>query len=356
MTHSLEEKNMSQESTTWLNTMTLVGFTEKRGMAWHYRESSQGAEPNHYPGAIPVADVERRLFDWEAVERDIFVARSDGSREHARRAEGRKAVVRSDSGDVLGIFKDGYKPHPYREWLIDKVAAITGNELSIGSAGLLRNGGVAWVQVELPESIQAAGVEFRPSLLAATSFDGSLSSTYGPKVQIVVCDNTLDAALGESGRQIKVKHSRFSNLTVLEAREALAIVHAMGDDFSREIEALCAHKVSESAFERMLDLVLPLPAVDANGKNSVRSSAPRKRDEIVHLYRADERCAPWRGTAFGVLQAFNTWQHHVVTVKGEKGRVQRNFERAITGVGGKFDAEILTAIQAATQHEVGATL
>jgi len=344
---------MSLESTEWLNTMTLVGFTLKRGNAWHYRESSQGAEPNHYEGAIPVADVQRRLFAWDAVEREIFVARSDGSREHARKAEGRKAVVRSDTGDVLGIFKDGYKPHPYREWLIDKVAAITGDELAIGSAGLLRNGGVAWVQVELSESLQAAGVEFRPSLLAATSFDGSLSSTYGPKVQIVVCDNTLDAALGESGRQIKVKHSRYSDLTVLEAREALGIVHAMGEDFAREIEALTAHKVSESAFERMLDIVLPLP--EGYGvKKGVRSSVPRKRDEITTLYRQDERAAPWRGTAFGVLQAFNTWQHHVATVKGSdtKGRVQRNFDRAITGVGAKFDAEILTAIQAATQHDI----
>jgi len=342
---------MSMESTEWLNTMCLVGFTEKRGNAWHYRESSQGAEPNHYPGAIPVADVQRRLFAWEAVERELFVARSDGTLQNARKAEGRKAVVRSDTGDVLGIFKDGYKPHPYGEWLIEKVGTILDDDLAIGSAGLLRNGGVAWVQVELPESLQVAGIEYRPTLLAATSFDGSLSSTYGPKVQLVVCDNTLDCALGESGRQIKIKHSRYSQLTVLEAREALGIVHAMGDDFARELEMLTSQKVSESAFERVLDIVLPLPE-GYGTKKGVRSSAPRKREEIITLYRQDERVAPWRGTAFGVIQAFNTWQHHVATVKGKdsKGRVQRNFERTITGVGGKFDAEIREAVFAATQH------
>jgi hypothetical protein len=83
----------------------------------------------------------------------------------------------------------------------------------------------------------------------------------------------------------------------------------------------------------------------------VKSSNPRKRNEIVQLYRADERCAPWAGTAFGVLQTFNTWQHHVATVKGDKGRVQRNYERAITNVGQRFDAEILTAVAAAVQHD-----
>jgi hypothetical protein len=32
----------------------LIGFTDKRGHAWHYRPEEQGDEPNHYPGAIPL--------------------------------------------------------------------------------------------------------------------------------------------------------------------------------------------------------------------------------------------------------------------------------------------------------------
>ena len=38
---------MSQETLAWLNTNVLVGFTDKRGIAWHYRASEQGSEPNH---------------------------------------------------------------------------------------------------------------------------------------------------------------------------------------------------------------------------------------------------------------------------------------------------------------------
>jgi len=36
---------MPKETFQWLNTMTLIGFTAKRGHAWHYRGSGQGAEP-----------------------------------------------------------------------------------------------------------------------------------------------------------------------------------------------------------------------------------------------------------------------------------------------------------------------
>jgi len=55
---------MSKEALKWLNTQTLIGFTEKRGNAWHYRVDLQSAEPNHYPGPVPVEDV-RRPFSWE---------------------------------------------------------------------------------------------------------------------------------------------------------------------------------------------------------------------------------------------------------------------------------------------------
>ena len=63
---------MSAETSTWLNTRTLIGFTDQRGHAWHYRSSDQGDEPNHYPGAVPIDDVRRRLFDWNATTADVF--------------------------------------------------------------------------------------------------------------------------------------------------------------------------------------------------------------------------------------------------------------------------------------------
>ena len=62
---------MSEETASWLNTMTLIGFTEQRGHAWHYRAAEQLTEPNHYPGPIPVEDVRRRLFGWRVAEGDV---------------------------------------------------------------------------------------------------------------------------------------------------------------------------------------------------------------------------------------------------------------------------------------------
>ena len=190
-------------------------------------------ESNHYEHAVPVDDVLRRLFNFEVIETPLYIQNRDGS---YAQVEGRKAMVRNDSNVVLGVFKHGYTGHQYQEWLLENVATILDDDLGIGSAGLLRMGGQAWVSVEVPENVETPeGVEFRPNLLATTSFDGSLATTYKRVNTLVVCDNTREMALGEQGQQFKVKHTKNSGYKIRDAREALSIVHSMADDFAAEV-------------------------------------------------------------------------------------------------------------------------
>ena len=104
---------MSRETLTHLNTQTLIGYTSKRGQAWHYRANEQGAEPNHYDHAVPVADVRRRLFHWSPAEADVQAVSIDGTGVRTYTDETRKAIVRPDTGAILGIFRTGYKVHNY---------------------------------------------------------------------------------------------------------------------------------------------------------------------------------------------------------------------------------------------------
>ncbi len=334
---------MSAETSEWLNTYTLIGNTLSRGNAWHYRVPENGERDNHYPGFIPVDDVNERLFNFDVIEKGIYTLSDDGT---PVPIDGRKAMLRSDTGDTLGIFKEGYTGHSYREWLIDNVATILGDDLGISSAGLLKNGGQAWVEVSIPESITTpVGFEFRPNLLAYTSFDGSLATGYGRKIQAVVCDNTLDAARGEKGQSFKLRHTKYSALKIAEAREALAIVYTMADEFAAEVERLASWNVSDESFENLVNTLIPLP----ESKSGV-TTATKKRDEIFALYRNDERAATWNGTALGVLQAFNTYNHHVAQVRKGTPRVIRNYENAIKGKTGDADSLVIATLAEITKH------
>lgn len=330
---------MSRETSEWLNTRTLIGFTDKRGKAWHYRFEDQGEESNHYDGAIPVEDVLRRLFDFEVWDTPLYVLGDEGYAE----VPGRKAMVTSDTGDVLGIFKSGYQGHQYSEWLLDNVSIILDDDLGIGSAGLLRNRAQAWVSVEVPETITTPeGVDFRPNLIACTSFDGSLATTYKRVIEAVVCDNTLAAGLSESGQEFKVKHSKYSAMKIRDARDALAVVHTMGTDFAAEVTRLTSWKVTDSEWNKLLDVMVPMP--DDEGR--ARTMAMNKRDELDTLWRFDERAAQWSGTAYGVLAAYNTWNHHYAQVRGDSTRFIRNMENVVTDRMVAKDNEVLTALAA----------
>ncbi|MEV7428326.1 DUF932 domain-containing protein [Nocardioides sp. NPDC092400] len=349
---------MSRETLEHLNLHTLIGNTRARGTAWHYRAEHQGAESNHYPGPVPVDDVERRLFAWRAVSRRLAAEipasieemthlSTDGTPLRWKLIDGRQAITRDDTHHVLGIFADSYAMHQYREWLLTTVADILDDDLGISSAGLLRGGAIAWVEVSVPENITTPeGVEFRPNLLATTSFDGSIATTFKRTVTDVVCDNTRETALSEQGQTYKVRHSRYSHARLADARDALALVHTISDEFAAEVAHLCAIAVDDRQWQRFLDSYVPRR--DDTGRDlrgRARTLADRKRDTLQRLYRHDQRVAPWSGTAQGVVQAVNTYEHHEATVRGAT-RPERNMLRTVTGDFGKLDRRTLAVLDA----------
>ena len=328
---------MSRETLEYLNANTLIGFTGKRGNAWHYRESLQGDEPNHYAGAIPVEDVRRRLFGWEPVEAmsAAIIMDDDGVRTVVDPT--RKQIVHPDTGAVLGVFKAGYQVHPYQEWLVQNVATILDDDdLQIGSAGLLRGGAQGWVQIETEATQSVEGVLHRPFLTAATSMDGSIATTYGVGTQVVVCDNTLSVALGSFRNAVKVRHSSKSLGRLGDVRDALQLVLGAGDAFAAQVRELVAESVNEDRFERFLTAFTDTKS----DSKRAQTLGEAKRDSLRRLWRNDERVSPWRGTAWGVVSAVNTYTQHEAPIRGAD-RVTRNAEFMLHGRYNTLDAATL---------------
>lgn len=335
---------MSKETRKWLSEFTLIGFTEKRGNAWHYREG----DGNHYTGPVPIGDVRRRLFDWTPEEHPIYVSTGPTGQplsfaHDLAPVEGRKAITRSDTGAVLGVFSDGYQPHHYDEWLLSNVERILDDYLQIGSAGLLEGGAVAWVQVERPENITTAeGVTFRPWVNAFSSLNGKFASTYKTGVTNIVCDNTMRAAQGERTEQFKAKSTSRSLTKIAQARDALGLVFSTADDFAAEVAQLCSTDFTNRQFDALVKQLAPL---EADAKPQAVRMATKKRDALYELWQGDDRVTPWAGTAWGAYQAANTYGQHVATVR-VGNRPERNMTKNLQGKIDESDADVLTRIMA----------
>jgi phage/plasmid-like protein (TIGR03299 family) len=333
---------MSMETQAWLDNNVLVGFTKKRGNAWHWRQGTD----NHFDDAIPIDVVRRRLFDWEPVKEPTLI--------HSRNGElqlsGEHVYTRSDSGEILCATTDTHKAHGYSEWLIQNVANVLDDTVQIGSAGLLKGGNIAWVQIEMPESYVIDGVEYRPTILGSTSINGSMASGYKLANTIVICDNTLTGALQEHGPVYKVRHTKDSKFVVLDAREKIGItLEKQADAFGAELHSMISQDVSDKAFESFLDIVNPIPVGEGTtaGEKRAKTMAEAKRTKFEDMWSTDPRVCTWKNTVWGVVQLMNTYQTHERMFKGNA--VESTLMSTITGDSFKKDADTMATVKKVLQ-------
>lgn len=351
---------MSRETMEHLNTNVLVGCTDRRGNAWHYRADLQTpwsytdemgntitGVGNHYPQGIPLLDVKGRLFGWEPLTGPVGFL--DATGEFVQIPNQVRVYPSDDPSHTFWIAKESYQPHEYGDTLGDSLGDLLdtpGNELVISSAGLLKQRAIAWVEVSVPDSITTPeGIEFRPNILATTSLNGTVATTWKRTCTMVVCDNTRDMAMAEEGQQYKIRHSKYSNLKIADAREALGIIYASADELEKEFAELCRIDVTDTQF---FDIVKEMTAPDVKpGKEPSKMAITlqeKKSEELSQLWRNDNRVSPWAGTGFGVVQAFNTWEHHFKGTRGSTNRADRNALAAINGDIAKADAKVMTVM------------
>ena len=349
---------MSQETSQWLNENVLIGCTSKRGNAWHYRadlqtpwsfELEDGTTDigvgNHYDGGIPLIHVKGRLFNWAPETAPVFAEVEPGKFEAI---PNQKRVYPSDDpSHTFWLAKDSYQPHDYEDSLLNAVQDIVdtpGSDLVISSAGLLKQRAVAWVEVSVPDSITTPeGIVFRPNLLATTSLNGTVATTYKRTCTNTVCDNTMAIALAEKGQTYKVKHSKYSNLKLADAREALAIIHTTADDIEAEFAELCRIDVTDSQFFAIVDEIT-MPGGKEPESKMGKTLTEKKKGELSQLWRNDNRVSPWANTGYGVVQAFNTWEQHFKGTRRGTTTAERNMLATINGDIEKGDREVYSTM------------
>ena len=401
---------MSYHSQQYLNSgKIIVGNVQNNGNAWWYNQALENPDlPTHLNGFIPIETVKARLFGWSALESKKLIATfevpdvdDDGNQilddegnaiirvievpVKSFKALGREDWVRNGVPDdeekeadaILSVQGENYGVHQYQRLFLEETAKIVGGQDKVGieSAGLLKWGRRGWITISVPKSIHndASGIEFRPCLTVSTSFDGSLPSSWTRTFGIPVCDNTLDYQLvraGDTGKFV-LKHTKNSVAKIGDVTQALGLLSQQAEEMDKAFTELSKIDVSEKAFLKWLDRMIPVPEVTIKTvtvksiqgedtevqKVSTNSQtiALNKRDRLMQMWDGDVRVTPWKNTKLGVLQLWNTYNTHDATIKGVKAqegnkvaaRVEANMLKTLKQGKGSFadeDIKALTAI------------
>lgn len=294
-----------------------------------------------FPHAIPTEVLRTDLFGWNAVEAPLF-ASFDGKEIEV---PGKVAIVRDDLGVVLGVPSKKYGIHQYQDSLVTGVEKILGGGLAVGAAGLTGYGRRAWVQVSLQDTVTTAeGVEFLPNLIAYGSHDSTLNTGYKRSALNMICNNMIGKMLKDRNglfSEVKIRHTVNSGLRLESAQQALGILAETEDEFSRAIRELCAIEVTASDFHRFVETLVPIAPDAVKGKGL--TMAEGKRETLTEMYRTDPRCAPWQGTAWGVVQTVNTYERWTAIVRGTD-RDERNQDRDLSDHWDKLDTNTVETL------------
>jgi phage/plasmid-like protein (TIGR03299 family) len=247
-------------------------------------------------------------MDWQIESSEVRYVTGTNSVGMINAFPGQKVLYRSDTKTPLAVVSKRFhvvQPGEILEFYRD-LTEIGGFELE--TAGVLREGRKFWALARTGQSVSLKGRDRVDGyLLLATACDGTLATTAQFTSVRVVCNNTLQIALGNAGGAIKVPHrSQFDPEAV---KRQLGITVSSWDSFVARMKALVERPLDPDSVEGLLRRVLTYAGQD--GKASVVNE--QAVANVRALYEGGGRGAllsSSRATAWGLLNSVTEFVDH----------------------------------------------
>ena len=252
------------------------------------------------------------------------------------------ATVRTnpfDGGtDVLGVVGERYKVLQNEELFTFGDALLDGGRWE--TAGSIKNGTVVFGSLALDRETvldpNGATDKVNNYLLVHTSHDGSLAIQASVTPVRVVCQNTLNMAIGYKGKGVKqsfrIRHTQTLQGKVQAAREALGLANKYLDEFDKIAAEMIAKEINDQKFFDIITTVYPKPEDNAKG---AMTKWENKIDTLNSIYNG-ETCVNIKGTAWG---AYNAMTERLDWYRNPRGG---NAESVLAAASG-FDASTTAA-------------
>ncbi|AJY29374.1 phage/plasmid-like family protein [Burkholderia thailandensis 34] len=251
-------------------------------------------------------------MDWRIEEAEVrYVAAGNKNLGSIHAFPEQKVLYRSDSRMPLAVVSARYRvvqPAEVLDFYRD-LTEVGGFELE--TAGVLKDGKKLWALARTGQSATLKGKDtINGYLLLATACDGSLATTAMFTSIRVVCNNTLQIALGNGTGVVKVPHR--SQFDAAAVKRQLGIAVSSWDAFMVRTKALADRKVTDSAAEAFFRRVLTYPTTNPSDRAALAVNE-RAIKAVEQLYAGRGKGAQLpsaSGTAFGLLNAVTEYVDH----------------------------------------------
>jgi phage/plasmid-like protein (TIGR03299 family) len=194
--------------------------------------------------------------DFEVEKWPLSACKPSGA--YAIGADGWFATVRTDVEKVLGIVSGQYKVFQNREAFSFMDEVVQEGAAVWETAGCLDGGRRVWMLAKIPKEVKVAANDVvNTYALLAMGHDGGMAVHVLPTTTRVVCQNTLNIALGAAAKQLVIRHTQSMKGKIALARHHLGIVHQKVDEFEHQAHALRAVSLKETDVTRYVEEFFP---------------------------------------------------------------------------------------------------
>ncbi|MEZ5941144.1 MAG: DUF932 domain-containing protein [Planctomycetaceae bacterium] len=252
----------------------------------------------------------------------------------------RKAVIRTDSNQVLGVVGNSYQPVQNHDCFGFLDSVVEDGRLRYHTAGALGQGEKIWMLAKLPDEIRIKDSDdvTEQFLLLSNSHDGSSALRVFFTPIRVVCANTLGVAERRNrGQGVSIIHKGDLTAKVTEAQEILGFAKRFYDDLGERIHRLASHYPSRRQLELYFMSLYP------DHPESKNKRAENVRQELLRLFEhgRGQEIPATKLTTWAAFNAVTEFVDHHRSTRGQTNleRKSRRLESAWFGSGAKLKAE-----------------
>ena len=257
-------------------------------------------------------------LDWVVESKPVFD-------ESGKEITGFKANTRSSDNSILGIVSNKYKIIQNSE-AFEFTDNLISDEIRYETAGSLRNGKTIWLLAKLPEKY-IIGDKFDPYICFTNNHDGKGAVTVCMTPIRVVCNNTLNLALGSAKRSWSIRHLGDIASKLHEARHTLALADLYMDKLDLEANRLAGIKITDPELEAIFDELYPIKIDDSIRK---KTNIISMKEDIFKKYESPD-ISQFKGTAWGVINAVTDFAAHTAPARLTQSFQENNWGRIMGG-------------------------
>ncbi|SAL19807.1 DUF932 domain-containing protein [Caballeronia telluris] len=223
-----------------------------------------------------------------------------------------RVLYRSDTKEPLSVVSSRYQvvqPREILEFYRD-LTEVGGFELE--TAGVLKDGKKLWALARTGQGVALKGKDqVNGYLLLATACDGTLATTAQFTSVRVVCNNTLQIALGDGAGAGAVKVPHRSQFDARAVKRQLGIAVSSWDAFMVRMKALSERKVSDTSADAFFRRVLTYTAGGPNMPAPATNDSAIKAVQALYTGRGKGATLPSAaGTAWGLVNSITEFVDH----------------------------------------------